>query len=50
MHFRMSTWLAEGNHAVLREFWPVVPHYLARSWRSCTCQLYERLRAVVETS
>ena len=43
MHLRFAVWLADGALADLRTFAPTMDIYRTRTWRVCTCRLYERV-------
>jgi hypothetical protein len=47
MHYRASAWLAQGEFETLKDWLPAIEYARGKTWRGCTCQLYERIKAAV---
>lgn len=47
MHYRASAWLEQGEVETLKDWLPAIEYARGKTWRGCTCQLYERIKAAV---
>jgi hypothetical protein len=47
MHYRAAAWLDVGDVATLKDWMPAIEYARVKTWRGCTCQLYERIKAAV---